>query len=277
MVVSAIAYDTLKKENPSALAKVLDILRQHPQYKDTWADRLQAVPEDGRDRYLFMIAARWPDDIRKQFAYDHPKWHYIDYPYVPTDADGKVTPPKLDDENALTELQGQEDALRKSDNAATKAIAACWVMHLVGDLHQPLHCVTMYTAELPEGDRGGNELYVKAGPRGGTLNLHSLWDGLILGAERYTDAKNVAAELENRSEFAKDKLIELKSTDPQVWAKESFELAVKDAYLDGKLPRKADRHDPAQVPADYLRNAKAAAERRMMLAGYRLASALAAD
>src|ERR1700712_4016068 len=65
MISGAIAYDVLKKEDPKALAKALALLRQHPQYKDIIAGRLEAVPAEDRDRYLFMVAARWPDDIRK--------------------------------------------------------------------------------------------------------------------------------------------------------------------------------------------------------------------
>ena len=52
-----------------------------------------------------------------------------------------------------------------------KAILLCWLFHLVGDIHQPLHCSAMFTPRLfSEGDRGGNSIKV------GKYNLHSTWD-----------------------------------------------------------------------------------------------------
>src|SRR5689334_23050616 len=68
MVIGAIAYDVLAKEDPKALARVIELLKSHPQW-DTFAKRLDSVPAEDRARYLFMIAARWPDDVRNNRQY----------------------------------------------------------------------------------------------------------------------------------------------------------------------------------------------------------------
>ena len=47
------------------------------------SDQMAGMSEQDQDRFLFMLAARWPDDIRGDSAFDHPLWHYIDYPYKP--------------------------------------------------------------------------------------------------------------------------------------------------------------------------------------------------
>ena len=94
--------------------------------------------------------------------------------------------------------------------------------------------------------------------------------------------RNIAVELRNR--FPRESLSELTSTDPQAWAKESFDIAAKIAYQNGALrgTPKGQRtdcrevRDAAVLPAGYARVvARKIADRRMMLARYHLASLLA--
>jgi hypothetical protein len=46
----------------------------------------------------------------------------------------------------------------------TLDMQAAWLFHLVGDIHQPLHTVQLFTREYPNGDRGGNEICVRVTP-----------------------------------------------------------------------------------------------------------------
>jgi hypothetical protein len=52
MVSASIAFDVLKQDDPAALARVLDALRQRPQYAERFADKLDAVPAEERDSCL---------------------------------------------------------------------------------------------------------------------------------------------------------------------------------------------------------------------------------
>jgi hypothetical protein len=67
-----------------------------------------------------------------------------------------------------------------------RAVALCWVCHLVGDGHQPLHTVKLLTTQFPapEGDRGGTRFYIRVREGARTISLHTFWDDLILGSER---------------------------------------------------------------------------------------------
>ena len=47
---------------------------------------------------------------------------------------------------------------------ALKSYDLVWLMHLVGDVHQPLHCVTRFTQTEPNGDRGGNDVKLTTPP-----------------------------------------------------------------------------------------------------------------
>lgn len=51
-----------------------------------------------------------------------------------------------------------------------------FLVHFVGDLHQPLHAATMYSAEFPDGDLGGNYYKIQVPGSSYTTNLHSFWD-----------------------------------------------------------------------------------------------------
>ena len=90
----------------------------------------------------------------------------------------------------------------------------------------------------------------------------------------------MAIELRNR--FARTGLTELAATEPENWAKDSFEIATKIAYQNGALrgtpkeKRKDCREvtDAALLPNGYAAIARKIADRRMMLAGYRLADLL---
>ena len=48
-------------------------------------------------------------------------------------------------------------------------------MHVAGDIHQPLHSVSLFNETYPEGDRGGNRIKISL-ENNETVNLHQFWD-----------------------------------------------------------------------------------------------------
>lgn len=92
-----------------------------------------------------MIAVRWPDDVRRaKGGFSHPTWHYVDFPIAAKGENVTGKPPGKT--NAIITLVDQAGVLKSSDaSRAAKAISVCGVTHLVGDLHQPLHCPSLYT------------------------------------------------------------------------------------------------------------------------------------
>jgi S1/P1 nuclease len=138
----------------------------------------------------------------------------------------------------------------------------------VGDIHQPLHTAQLFTVDYPRGDRGGNEICVRETQAGQPMDLHRFWDGLITSSQTLTRLRNEATALRNRQEFQR--------------SQESFEIATKFAYRNGGrigIP-KGGNMDCAMVavapvlPAGYVVSASRISDRRMILAGYRLAGLL---
>jgi hypothetical protein len=139
--------------------------------------------------------------------------------------------------------------------------------------------VQLFTREYPNGDRGGIEMCVRASLNGAPIQLHRLWDGVITSSGNIKRIKNVASELLRR--FSGSSFRELDHPEPQAWAKESYEIAVKIAYKWGLrgTPKGQAKNCRAVDAVTYIRNSYAAearlvANRRMYLAGYRLANLL---
>jgi hypothetical protein len=278
MVTGAIAYDELLRGAPATVARVVAILRQHPQYESRWRPQLANMSEQDQERYLFMLAARWPDDVRGDSAFDHPPWHYIDYPYKPPGQPASVPAPDPPAENLVAAFQQNVAVVQGAAPDSQKAVALCWIFHLVGDSHQPLHAAMLFTTQFPEGDRGGNLFYVSLykppdAASNPTQNLHAYWDNIVLTDDHYEAAGDRAAALENA--HPRRSLNELAEPHFEAWVRrESFELAVAKVYRKGKLPVSTDKNHGTPLTRDYEKTAKRTGERRVSLAGYRLADFL---
>lgn len=265
MTVAAIAYSQL---SPKAKNQVIAILKSHPDYA-TWEASFDRRTTDlDLGAFVFMRASTWPDEIRRHHnTYDHPRWHYVDYPLEPAAFRMQQGPAQNDD--ALYGIAQSEKALTDTKTSAEeRAVYLSWLIHLIGDLHQPLHCGSLVDATYPQGDKGGNDFYVKPGSSG--ISLHAFWDGLLGTSTKPQSRLNYAIEIQK--EYPRKALPELaKSTTPKDWSLESRQLAIKKGYLKGKLKGGTTADAAPALPEGYTKSAKAVAERRAALAGYRLA------
>ena len=181
--------------------------------------------------------------------------------------------------NILTAMAENESVVKNGNDPERKAIALAWLFHLVGDIHQPLHTAQLFTVDYPQGDRGGNEICVQVTQTGQPMDLHRFWDGVITSSSNLTRLRNEATALRNRQEFRRNQLTELANTGFESWAKESFEIATKITYRNGGqlgIPRGGNKdcrdvQAAPVLPVGYVGSASRIADRRIMLAGYRVA------
>ncbi|MCS6849692.1 MAG: S1/P1 nuclease [Gemmataceae bacterium] len=276
MVSAAIAYAVLRDDAPAAIAGTVALLQSHPDYEPFWRKRLEEVAEEDRDLLLFMLAARWADDIRANPTFHHGEWHYINFPFKPVGQPESVRPKPPAEINILRAYALNSEQLKRATQPAERAVALAWIFHLIGDVHQPLHTTSLFTEQYPEGDRGGNWFYIRVRPGAAVISLHAFWDDLIIGRDDFQAVRNRATELRLRREFRRENLSELAETDFEKWAKgESFRLACEVAYWNGTLEGSATPANGPVLPPGYVNLAKGVAERRIVLAGYRLADVLA--
>jgi len=324
ITIARIAYSQMSGEERQA---VVEILKQHPHFDVYFKKPAELdVPED---EWLFLRAATWCDFIRPPRGADrdqiqqHPiqkfhrgPWHYVNFPYRPgqdtTRLPTALLAPDAEQTDVLEQLQmthgvltgrvtrdgGQVPGLSAAQN---KAVRLCWLFHLVGDLHQPLHAVALVDRELfpgpNHGDNGGNFVMIRTHAMAKPSNLHAFWDnslGYTSGwqylnrpEKRLVDiqkAREKAELLTHNPIYTPEKLTEIASHRRYVdWAFESFQLAASTAYDGGNLKfvsqkqldeRTVAREDVPILPAVQQEKAHAVANRRVTVAGYRLAEQL---
>ena len=136
-------------------------------------------------------------------------------------------------------------------------------------MHQPLHCASLFTDAYPNGDRGGNDFYVKPAQNG--VRLHGIWDGLLGTSASPQTQWKYAITID--AEYPRTALPELNAhTTPKEWSLESRELAIATAYLRGELKGSTNAESAPALPDSYTKAAKVVAEHQAALAGYRLAA-----
>lgn len=275
-IVAQVAWDAMSEPVRARAVTLAKTVRHQ---------RIQAAAardQDGDGREVFLEASLWLDQVRASGVGLFDRWHYVNLPIIAAADRDAITPPAPHADNAMWAIATARRALSAPSTApaqasarssaassqapdAARATALVTLLHVVGDLHQPMHAVSRFDRQHPTGDRGGNDVVV--GPPWG--NLHRLWDGMAgaYGA-RATDSEirewaDALRKTHPVARFgARTKL------DPTVWATESHQLA-RDIAYDGLTPGKAP-DEP------YLERVRDVSRQRLALAGYRLAALLEA-
>src|SRR5579871_1038350 len=261
-----IAYVAYKQLSPSVKQKVDDLLKRNSDYAK-WA--AGAADDQTAKLYAFVHAATWADDIKtKPYGYtrdsvdsptaglitgytdhnQHAYWHFKDILFSP---DGTPIPPP-DPVDAVTQLKLMIAALPPSSGASddVRSYDLVWTIHLVGDLHQPLHAISRYTLQIPNGDAGGNaESVIPA--TGETVALHAYWDA-IFGS--YSSPAGAIFDADEQGGLSSIKPNDTKAqiSDPAVWASDSAELAKTFAYA----PPVSTGSNPVMLTRAYETNAR---------------------
>ncbi len=129
-----------------------------------------AVPNASLE-YYFVINATWLDAIRHKNIHQFDKWHYIDIPF----SKDKSTLPPVEPKNALWAIkQAQRVLSQNSSPQKSKSFFLKVLIHVVGDIHQPLHTATKISRRFPQGDLGGNLYTFSKTPK--AKNMHQYWD-----------------------------------------------------------------------------------------------------
>jgi len=198
--------------------------------------------------------ASWADEIRPNRR-ETSTWHYINIPITAQRGDWHAYCPPTDCVPGI--IPKMQETLRSATaTRAQKAEALKFLVHFVGDLHQPLH-----TGD--RGDRGGNDVAVVFNDK--PTNLHGLWDYGVLEFEFQRDAK-LKAKLSKGPGYWSRRKMRTGTVDDWLWQSHGYSRDV--AYAN--LP--AER--PAILGAPYARNAMPVVEKQISRAGVRLARVL---
>lgn len=274
MMVAAVAYEKL---SPAAHARVTSLLQLNPDYP-RW---IEHTSRDERDEIAFVMAATWPDQIKHEPGYEndgerpsgadagrnigyedhlqHRYWHFIDLPFSSDHTPlRQPAAPNAETQIALFRKTlaspGASDALKSYD--------LVWLLHLVGDVHQPLHTTSRFTRSQPNGDAGGNQ--VALCPRPCRNELHAFWDD-VPGTE-----KNPIVAIRRAARLPQPDAHVASIDDERQWIHESFLIAQNSVYIQPI----GDGPGPWRIDGPYRNIAHRITGDRLALAGYRLAHLL---
>jgi hypothetical protein len=265
-IIAVIAYARL---TPAARAKVDAILASDkdtltaPDFasRATWADRYR--DSDRLDTKVHYLATR--------------AWHFANVEIDGGTLGAACRAPGLPNGHLASQGPADDCVVHKVDefaaeladartSAAEKRLALKFLMHLVGDLHQPLHVADHH-------DRGGNAVPVFHGAIESPDNLHSYWDTRLV-EKLGSDPKKVGAAL--GAGIARQDANRWSAGTPALWAQETFAQARDVAYDFGGESFVADANSARTVRLDATYEARALPVVREQLskAGVRLAAML---
>ena len=281
-----VAYIAYKQLTPTTRDRVNTLLKLNPRYGDwvaTVDQQVSTASADDKNLMIFMIAATWADQIKrdstyikdgsqegnrpdgspdpgKNTGYDdllmHKYWHFIDTPFT---TDGSALP-AIPTPNAQERIALFRTVLGSTSADGLKSYDMTWLLHLVGDVHQPLHASTRVSSIDPEGDAGGNLVKLDCSK----CELHFFWDDL-LGKQN-----NLKTVMKAARKLPKAQPALAANSDEKDWMAESFIAAQQAVYA----PPIGAGNGPFTLTTEYKKNAGKLAKLRVALAGARLANLL---
>lgn len=198
--------------------------------------------------------ASWADQLRNDPNYSNTgSWHYINAPLGLSYEDFSKTVKDQGATNVYGALLKCEDDIKsKMTTFQQKADALKFIIHFVGDMHQPMH---VSRAE----DKGGNVIQLAFD--GKSTNLHSLWDSGLINKQGETFEQMAVAY----DQATLEEIQQWQSTDPMQWAYESYEIAAKLYAEADKDKQPGDAYYQTYIPI---------VQQRIEKAGIRLAGIL---
>lgn len=260
MAVAQIAYEELK-----------------PEVKTKMDLYLEAVSSSFPNHGDFISASVWADDIAEEGISAFFVWHGSARPYNP--------------EKILSEKKVQEIVQKMEGNDIVWAIQQClktlrspkatfWakgfmlrmLIHIVGDIHQPNHCITLYNHLFPEGDRAGTKFKISHPVYS---SLHSLFDAAFGQTDRRPERpmtphdKSYLNDLVSslkKSYSRNDLKLRLINKEVDRWRAETYKIGIEFVYNSIEFGEKPS--------PKYMEEGKKITGRQLALAGYRLADLL---
>ena len=306
MITAAIAFEEIELQRPELMERIGLMLMKHPDPSPFWVAATDADTSLERARRMFIEGARYPDDA-KGTNNDRLSWHSARFPIVaddaPQDTKDLVASRQgrpIGDAIAALELQAATMANPEA-GADERALALSWFLHLLGDIHQPLHVTDYFSAEYPTGNGAGALSYVWDPMKDSAMPLHVLWDSNSLRSTAIADIDRNAADFVQK--YPRSSFPQLTTysgpADFKTWALEAHQIAIDFIYasdlefiqdpdqnLDsatvvGKMIKYilygiSPREEAPEVPAEHWAQLQGHAHRQITLAGYRIADVIVA-
>ena len=235
-------------------------------------DQMLAADQDTLTAHDMLSESNWADRYRSEHK-ETGEWHYVDieldqpdlkaacFGFPVSDSVASQGPAHDCVVNKVSEFT--QEFASPATPGGERLLALKFLLHFVGDMHQPLHDVDNH-------DKGGNCVLLSlGGPR--QVNLHSYWDTVViqgLGEDSRAVAETLAHRItpENKAAWEKG--------GPEDWALEGFHVAQSAVYTIGSQPGCTSDPSPISLPPGYEAAAREVTTVQLEKAGVRLAAVL---
>ena len=189
LLVARIAHDILENTSPDTITKVENVLKPFQDHFPSWTK--------AEGKHPMVECTTYADDIKYKGGGFQSPWHFDDAPYL--DQGGSIhdfnfTVPDHNNTEAINGIVGMfnkvsgyknnyiyQTILKNGPSGHTDndsiSTAMRFLIHYVGDAHQPLHGVARVDSKYPSGDKGGNDFPLPS--HYGANELHAVWDSVI--------------------------------------------------------------------------------------------------
>lgn len=194
-------------------------------------------------------ASTWMDDIKSDSSWDFARtWHYVTIP----DGETYQTAAKEERGDAVEAIERMKQIIKdESKSRKERRDAVAMLVHLVGDIHQPLH--------VGNGtDKGGNDVKIKWFYD--RSNLHRIWDSEMIDSKQFSYSE-LAKLVDHPHEVELDNI---DNTDINIWIKEAMDLR----------PQVYDLTNEEYLSYEYMYKNWDTVKERIEKAGRRLAAVL---
>jgi hypothetical protein len=238
-----------------------------------WVDAILAKDTDTLTAPDMISRATWADKWRDSGHRETASWHFVDQELTGPDLKAACFGyPEANDPASAGPAQDcvidkidqfEKELGNPATTDAERILALKYVLHFVGDVHQPLHA-------SDNQDRGGNCVHVSLGGQR-TTNLHSFWDTAVL-SPLGDDPAAIGKTLE--PDITPDEANAWAAERPEEWAAESYAAAKASAYTINSPSGCASDAAPIPLSAAYQAQALQVARLQLEKAGVRLATVL---
>ncbi len=286
-IVATIAANILKAESPATLEKVNALLG---------TDVTGLVPDKG-----IASEATWADRFRESSTEARnatANWHFVDTDLDHANTQEACSHPAFNgpasegpaQDCVIDKIDQFRQELKSGQTSQPERLRALqFLLHFVGDVHQPLHAITRTDPQIGHDDRGGNCVGILHDNAHTPIRLHGYWDTTLVGTAVTHNPDEAASRLmslltpANRQKWS--------GGDASAWASESYEIAKAKVYVgvvdhapaqtgfifrepDGKPDEKCGPSNVYQINTDYEMTAKTVMEQQLAKAGLRLSAVL---
>jgi hypothetical protein len=286
-IVATVAANILKTESPATVQKINALLA---------TDNTRLLPDDG-----IASDATWTDKFREssnEASEATGNWHFVDTDFDHANPAQACAHPLFSgpasqgpaQDYVIDKIDQFRQGLKSGQTSPQDRLKALlFLLHFVGDVHQPLHAITRADRDTGHDDRGGNCVGILHGNAHTPIRLHSYWDtNLVVDALRRDPEKGASSLMSlltpaNREKWA--------AGDASAWASEAYEIAKAKVYagvidhapaetgfffpgFDGRPDEKCGPSKVYEITAAYDTTAKGVVEEQLAKAGLRLAGVL---